>query len=221
MFVSQQGAINGSTNFSNVCSGLTVNDLQNLQTLKLLQQQQQQNMQQQQLQQLQQLQLQQSCKLLAQQLVHQTSSPAINNGNGFISMQQQQHQQQQQNNQQQNQQHQLSAANVANGNLTGWPNAAGMPALTSSLATVSKNASFDNSTGSNSASELNLDRMASFHRTSAAVSDTTSTWSGILPQRVLHTKVINYSNKVFLGGIPPDITDGMFVDIFRAFGPIR
>lgn len=214
MFASQQGSINSSTNFSNVCSGLTVNDLQNLQTLKLLQQQQQQNRQQQQLQQLQQLQLQQSCKLLAQQLVHQTSSPAINNGNGFISMQQQQQQHQ-------NNQHQLSAANVANGNLTGWPNAAGMPALTSSLSTVSKNASFDNSTGSNSASELNLDRMASFHRTSAAVSDTTSTWSGILPQRVLHTKVINYSNKVFLGGIPPDITDGMFVDIFRAFGPIR
>lgn len=68
---------------------------------------------------------------------------------------------------------------------------------------------------------MNLDRMARFHRTSAAISDTTSTWSGILPQRVLHTKVVNYSNKVFLGGIPPDITDVMFGEIFRPFGSIR
>lgn len=53
------------------------------------------------------------------------------------------------------------------------------------------------------------------------MSDTTSTWCGTLPQRASHMKVANYSNKVFLGGIPPDITDSMFVEIFKAFGQIR
>ena len=54
----------------------------------------------------------------------------------------------------------------------------------------------------------------------SALSDATSTWSGVLPQRST-SRIVNYSNKVFLGGIPPDITDQMFYEIFKQFGQIR
>lgn len=56
---------------------------------------------------------------------------------------------------------------------------------------------------------------------SVALSDATSTWSGVLPHKSSNSKVINYSNKVFLGGIPPDITESMFMEIFKQFGQIR
>lgn len=54
-----------------------------------------------------------------------------------------------------------------------------------------------------------------------ALSDATSTWSGILPQRSNYNKIVNYSNKVFLGGIPPDVSEHMYYEIFKPFGQIR
>ena len=52
-----------------------------------------------------------------------------------------------------------------------------------------------------------------------ALCEATRTWRGILPQRT--QKPIGYSPKVFLGGVPWDITDAMLVAAFKQFGPIR
>lgn len=53
----------------------------------------------------------------------------------------------------------------------------------------------------------------------SAFCDATCTWSGILPQRNL--KPSGYSSKVFLGGVPWDITESLLVATFKQFGPIR
>ncbi|XP_055384775.1 cytoplasmic polyadenylation element-binding protein isoform X2 [Condylostylus longicornis] len=71
-------------------------------------------------------------------------------------------------------------------------------------------------TGSNDA---HLDRVARFHRSSAALYDATCTWRGVLPLRT--HKIVNYSPKVFLGGIPWDINEQSLIQIFKPFGPIR
>jgi cytoplasmic polyadenylation element-binding protein len=52
-----------------------------------------------------------------------------------------------------------------------------------------------------------------------ALYDATCTWSGILPPR--SHRLITYSPKVFLGGIPWDISEQSLVQIFRQFGPTR
>jgi len=67
--------------------------------------------------------------------------------------------------------------------------------------------------------DSHLDRAARFHRSSAALHDATCTWSGFLQPR-MH-KVINYSPKVFLGGIPWDISEQSLIQIFKPFGPIK
>ncbi|XP_072379912.1 cytoplasmic polyadenylation element-binding protein 1 [Diabrotica undecimpunctata] len=67
---------------------------------------------------------------------------------------------------------------------------------------------------------LQLDRAARFHRSSASLYDATCTWSGILPPRS-NVKPIGYSSKVFLGGVPWDITEQMLIQTFKPFGPIR
>lgn len=54
---------------------------------------------------------------------------------------------------------------------------------------------------------------------SVALFDATCTWSGYLQPRV--HKVVNYSPKVFLGGIPWDISEQSLIQIFRQFGPIK
>lgn len=68
-------------------------------------------------------------------------------------------------------------------------------------------------------SDAHLDRVARFHRSSAALYDATCTWSGVLPLR--SHKMINYSPKVFLGGIPWDINEQSLIQIFKPFGQIR
>lgn len=45
------------------------------------------------------------------------------------------------------------------------------------------------------------------------------TWSGVIPQR--SSKAINYSQKVFLGGIPWDTSEESLKQIFYRFGPMR
>lgn len=65
----------------------------------------------------------------------------------------------------------------------------------------------------------NLDRAARFHRSAASVYDATCTWSGILPPR--SSKPVGYSSKVFLGGVPWDISEQLLIQTFKQFGPIR
>lgn len=79
-----------------------------------------------------------------------------------------------------------------------------------------QNVSMNNNNGTN---DIHLDRAARFHRSSAALYDATCTWSGFLQPRA--HKVVNYSPKVFLGGIPWDISEQSLIQIFKPFGPIK
>lgn len=67
--------------------------------------------------------------------------------------------------------------------------------------------------------DSSLDRVAKFHRSSAALYDPTCTWGGVLPPR--SHRFITYSPKVFLGGIPWDISEQSLMQIFKPFGQIR
>ncbi|XP_023034459.1 cytoplasmic polyadenylation element-binding protein isoform X2 [Drosophila willistoni] len=71
----------------------------------------------------------------------------------------------------------------------------------------------------NSSDGHHLDRVAKFHRSSAALCDATCTWSGQLPPR--SHRMLNYSPKVFLGGIPWDISEQSLIQIFKPFGSIK
>lgn len=64
-----------------------------------------------------------------------------------------------------------------------------------------------------------LDRVARVHRYSASRFDATCTWRGALPNR--SHRIINYSPKVFLGGIPWDLNEQSLIQIFKPFGQIR
>lgn len=66
---------------------------------------------------------------------------------------------------------------------------------------------------------MSLDRAARCHRNAAALCEATRTWRGALPPR--SQKPTGYSPKVFVGGVPWDITDSMLVAAFRQFGSIR
>ncbi|KAK0178975.1 hypothetical protein PV327_007808 [Microctonus hyperodae] len=68
-------------------------------------------------------------------------------------------------------------------------------------------------------SHISLDRAARFHRNAAALCDASCTWSGTLPART--QKPSGYSSKVFLGGLPWDVTDSILIGTFRQFGQIR
>lgn len=70
-----------------------------------------------------------------------------------------------------------------------------------------------------SSSGATLDHAAKYHRSSAALYDPTCTWSGILPPRT--HRFITYSPKVFLGGIPWDISEQSLMQILKPFGQIR
>ncbi|CAH0552714.1 unnamed protein product [Brassicogethes aeneus] len=67
---------------------------------------------------------------------------------------------------------------------------------------------------------LQLDRAARFHLSAASVYDATCTWSGILPPRSVG-KPAGYSSKVFLGGVPWDISEQLLMQTFKQFGQIR
>lgn len=73
--------------------------------------------------------------------------------------------------------------------------------------------------GSSSSNDWHLDRVAKFYRSSAALCEATCTWSGQLPPR--SHRMLNYSPKVFLGGIPWDISEQSLIQIFKPFGSIR
>lgn len=94
--------------------------------------------------------------------------------------------------------------------------------LPSYNSTQLKNWSLQNSPPSSSSSganDINLDRIARFHRSSAAHYDATCTWSGVLPPR--SHRLVTYSSKIFLGGMPWDISEQSLVQIFKPFGSIK
>jgi hypothetical protein len=64
-----------------------------------------------------------------------------------------------------------------------------------------------------------LDHAAKYHRSSAALYDPSCTWSGNLPVRI--HRFATYSPKVFLGGIPWDISEQTLMQIFKPFGNVR
>ncbi|XP_076448509.1 cytoplasmic polyadenylation element-binding protein-like [Babylonia areolata] len=64
-----------------------------------------------------------------------------------------------------------------------------------------------------------IDRAARLHRNAAAVSEATCTWSGQLPPRAHKNPV--YSQKVFIGGVPWDITEAGLQAAFNRFGTLK
>ncbi|XP_065170739.1 cytoplasmic polyadenylation element-binding protein 1 isoform X2 [Atheta coriaria] len=95
------------------------------------------------------------------------------------------------------------------------------PSLLSSSACSLNSSNVTLKWGGNSLNSENsqLDRAARFHRSAATVYDATCTWSGILPERKV--KPTGFSSKVFLGGVPWDISEQLLVQTFKPFGPIR
>ncbi|XP_048119572.1 cytoplasmic polyadenylation element-binding protein 1 isoform X2 [Alosa alosa] len=65
---------------------------------------------------------------------------------------------------------------------------------------------------------FSIEREARLHRQAAAVNEATFTWSGQLPPR--NYKNPMYSCKVFLGGVPWDITEAGLNNTFSSFGPL-
>ena len=58
-----------------------------------------------------------------------------------------------------------------------------------------------------------------FQFASVVEEPSTSTWSGLLPQKQYKNPI--YSCKIFLGGVPWDVTEVSLVQAFSQFGPIR
>lgn len=69
------------------------------------------------------------------------------------------------------------------------------------------------------ASGVSLGRAARFHRNSAALNEATYTWSGHLPTRSQRNSGL--SCKIFLGGVPWDITEAGLAGAFKPFGNVR
>nr|XP_020461446.1 cytoplasmic polyadenylation element-binding protein 1 isoform X3 [Monopterus albus] len=65
---------------------------------------------------------------------------------------------------------------------------------------------------------FSIEREARMHRQAAAVNEATFTWSGQLPPR--NNKDPLYSCKVFLGGVPWDITEAGLINTFSGYGPL-
>lgn len=64
-----------------------------------------------------------------------------------------------------------------------------------------------------------IERAARLYRNAAAFCEANCTWSGQLPPSI--HKNPTYSCKVFLGGVPWDITESGLIEAFAPFGPIK
>nr|AAI63653.1 ZOR-2 [Danio rerio]AAI63656.1 ZOR-2 [Danio rerio] len=64
-----------------------------------------------------------------------------------------------------------------------------------------------------------IEREAKLHKQAAAVNEASYSWEGSLPPR--HYKTPVYSCKVFLGGVPWDITEASLQSTFSVFGPLK
>ncbi|ELT91350.1 hypothetical protein CAPTEDRAFT_118515 [Capitella teleta] len=71
----------------------------------------------------------------------------------------------------------------------------------------------------NSNDPHSIDRAAKLYRNAATICEPTCTWSGQLPPKV--HKNPSYSCKVFLGGVPWDITESGLQYAFRTFGAMK
>ena len=78
--------------------------------------------------------------------------------------------------------------------------------------------SFNTSSGQTDGNS-NLERAARMYRNAASLCEPTCTWSGHLPPRAY--KNATYSCKVFLGGVPWDITEVSLTNAFKQFGSIK
>ncbi|XP_064623721.1 cytoplasmic polyadenylation element-binding protein 1-like [Lineus longissimus] len=65
-----------------------------------------------------------------------------------------------------------------------------------------------------------IERAAKLYRSAATIFEATCTWSGHLPPR-LYKKEPVYSCKVFLGGVPWDVTEIGLQKCFKPFGPVK
>lgn len=126
-------------------------------------------------------------------------------------LQQSQYQLQQQYQQQFNQ---LMPGGYGSSQLKNWPSQNSPPSSTSSSGSCNGGGG-----GGGGSNDINLDRIARFHRSSAAHYDATCTWSGVLPPR--SHRLVTYSSKIFLGGMPWDISEQSLVQIFKPFGSIK
>ena len=86
--------------------------------------------------------------------------------------------------------------------------------LSTSLSPVSTN--FETSLQASSAPQDSVDSAKQYEATSM---DVNCTWSGTLPPRRHKNPV--YSCKIFLGGVPWDVTESTLIQAFGYFGPIR
>jgi len=69
---------------------------------------------------------------------------------------------------------------------------------------------------------LALERAARLYRSAASVCEATCTWSGQLPPRSsMAGPNSSYSTKIFLGGVPWDISELTLVQAFAEFGEVR
>ncbi|KAK2150887.1 hypothetical protein LSH36_384g05005, partial [Paralvinella palmiformis] len=71
----------------------------------------------------------------------------------------------------------------------------------------------------NTSDPYSIEKAAKLYRNAATICEPTCTWSGQLPQKVY--KNPTYSCKVFLGGVPWDITEVGLQNSFKAFGPMK
>ncbi|XP_022527337.1 cytoplasmic polyadenylation element-binding protein 1a isoform X1 [Astyanax mexicanus] len=66
---------------------------------------------------------------------------------------------------------------------------------------------------------FSIERKAQLHRQAAATNEATCTWTGQLPPRNYKNPL--YSCKVFLGGVPWDVTEASLLNTFSVFGPLK
>uniref|UniRef100_A0AAY4DNR0 RRM domain-containing protein n=1 Tax=Denticeps clupeoides TaxID=299321 RepID=A0AAY4DNR0_9TELE len=65
---------------------------------------------------------------------------------------------------------------------------------------------------------FSIEREARLHRQAAAVNEAACTWSGQLPPKNYKNPL--YSCKVFLGGVPWDVTEASLINTFSMYGPL-
>ncbi|XP_076863062.1 cytoplasmic polyadenylation element-binding protein 1a isoform X2 [Brachyhypopomus gauderio] len=64
-----------------------------------------------------------------------------------------------------------------------------------------------------------IEKKAQLHRQAAATNEATCSWIGQLPPRNYKNPI--YSCKVFLGGVPWDVTEASLLNTFSVFGPLK
>jgi len=68
---------------------------------------------------------------------------------------------------------------------------------------------------------LALERAARQYRQAAHLSEAKATWTGQLMPKHQAGRNSSYSSKIFLGGVPWDITEMALIQAFNKFGPVR